>query len=192
MIWRNNISLATITSTSRWFLVFVPSFVSFYLRLESFTYRFSPPQAPSSSTFFVLKYRFSFVVIYFLFFSATIVGVQHYYCPFSTYQFPLAPSSFIRDTILHLRPISFISGHSVWKFLKQFRLNFPPIFVLLKLICLVTLFDCKLQVFKNSPEWTIFGVVNQLLSTQNVNVARFARNVEWDFFCDFQSPVWVS
>ena len=25
------------------------------------------------------------------------------------------------------------------------------------------------------------------LSTQNVNVARFARNVEWDFFCDFQT-----
>ena len=23
---------------------------------------------------------------------------------------------------------------------------------------------------------------------QNVNVARFARNVEWDFFCDFQTP----
>ena len=28
---------------------------------------------------------------------------------------------------------------------------FPPIFVLLKLTCLVTLFDRKLQVFKNSP-----------------------------------------
>ena len=27
-----------------------------------------------------------------------------------------------------------------------------------------------------------------LLSTQNVNVARSARNVEWDFFCDFQTP----
>ena len=25
------------------------------------------------------------------------------------------------------------------------------------------------------------------LSTQNVNLARFARNVEWDFFCDFQT-----
>ena len=34
--------------------------------------------------------------------------------------------------------------------------------------------------FKNSPKWTI-------LSTQNVNVARFARNLKWDFFCDFQS-----
>ena len=54
--------------------------------------------------------------------------------------------------------------------------------------CLVTLFDCKLQVFKNSPKWTIFGIFNQLLSTQNVNVARFARTVEWDFFCDFQTP----
>ena len=26
------------------------------------------------------------------------------------------------------------------------------------------------------------------MSTQNVNVARFARNVEWGFFCDFQTP----
>ena len=32
-----------------------------------------------------------------------------------------------------------------------------------------------------------FGIFNELLSTQNVNVARFARNVEWDFFCDFQT-----
>ena len=66
--------------------------------------------------------------------------------------------------------------------------HFPPIFVLLKVTCLVTLFDRKLQVFKNSPKWIIFGIFNQLLSTQNVNVARFARNVEWDFFCDFQTP----
>ena len=26
------------------------------------------------------------------------------------------------------------------------------------------------------------------MSTQNVNVARFARNLDWDFFCDFQTP----
>ena len=56
--------------------------------------------------------------------------------------------------------------------------HFPPIFILLKLTCLVTLFDRKLQVFKNSPKWTIFGIFNLLLSTQNVNVARFARSVE--------------
>ena len=61
--------------------------------------------------------------------------------------------------------------------------HLSPIFVLSKLTSLVTLYDRKLQVFKSSPNWTIFG-----LSTQNVNVARFARNVEWDFFCDFQTP----
>ena len=32
--------------------------------------------------------------------------------------------------------------------------RFPPIFVL------VNLFDRKLQVFKNSPKWTIFGIFN--------------------------------
>ena len=33
----------------------------------------------------------------------------------------------------------------------------------------------------------MFGIFNELLSTQNVNVARFARNSEWDFFYDFQT-----
>ena len=37
---------------------------------------------------------------------------------------------------------------------------FSPIFVLLKLTCLVTLFDRKLQVFKNSSKWNIFGIFN--------------------------------
>ena len=63
-----------------------------------------------------------------------------------------------------------------------------PIFVLLKLTCLVTLFDRKLRVFKNSPKRTIFGIFHYLLSPHNVNVARFARNVGWAFFCDFQTP----
>ena len=58
--------------------------------------------------------------------------------------------------------------------------HFPPIFVLIKMTCLVTLFDRKLQVFENSPKWTIFGIFNQLLSTQNVNVARFARKMLMD------------
>ena len=48
---------------------------------------------------------------------------------------------------------------SFWFF--QFWL-IPPIFVLLKVTCLVTLFDCKLQVFKNSPKWSIFGIFNEL------------------------------
>ena len=47
---------------------------------------------------------------------------------------------------------------------------------LLKLTCLVTLFDHKLQFFAKIAKLTIFGIFNELLSTQNV--ARFARNVE--------------
>ena len=42
----------------------------------------------------------------------------------------------------------------IWFFF-QF-LHFPLIFVLLQLTCLVTLFDRKLQIFKNLPKWTIF------------------------------------
>ena len=42
--------------------------------------------------------------------------------------------------------------------------------------------------FKNPPKVTIFGIFNELLSNQNVNVAHFARNVKWDFFCDVQPP----
>ena len=64
---------------------------------------------------------------------------------------------------------------------------FHNFFVLLKMTYLVTLFDRKLQAFKNSPKLTFFGIFCELLSTQNVNVARFARNVEWDFICDFQT-----
>ena len=41
--------------------------------------------------------------------------------------------------------------------------------------------------FQNSPNQLIFGIFNELLSTQNANSARFARNDEWDFFCDFQT-----
>ena len=57
------------------------------------------------------------------------------------------------------------------------HLNFS-IFVQLKLTCLVTLFDRKLWVFKTSSKLTIFGIFSELLSTKNVNVARYARNFE--------------
>ena len=36
-------------------------------------------------------------------------------------------------------------------------------------------------------EKPIFAIFNELLSTQNVNVARFARNVECDILSDFQT-----
>ena len=37
---------------------------------------------------------------------------------------------------------------------------FPPIFVLLKVTRLVTLFDRKLEIFKKSPKWTLFDILN--------------------------------
>ena len=56
--------------------------------------------------------------------------------------------------------------------------HFPPIFVLLKVTYLITLFDRKLQVFQNSPKWTIFDIFNELLSSQNVIVA-YILNAIW-------------
>ena len=38
-----------------------------------------------------------------------------------------------------------------------------------------------------SPKSAFLGIFNELLATQNVNVARFARNVECDFLSDFQT-----
>ena len=57
---------------------------------------------------------------------------------------------------------------TIWEFFT----NFVP----LKLTCLVTLFDRKF--FKKSPKLTIFGIFNELLSTQNVNVALLAMRNE--------------
>ena len=43
--------------------------------------------------------------------------------------------------------------------------------------------------FQKLAKPTIFGIFNHLLSTQNVNVARFARNVECDYFWNFSNTV---
>ena len=67
-------------------------------------------------------------------------------------------------------------NHSKCRILHFWHL--PTIFDLLKVTCLVTLFDRKLQLSKNSPKLTTFVIFNELLSTQNVNVARSAQNVE--------------
>ena len=56
---------------------------------------------------------------------------------------------------------------------------------------LVTLLDHQLQGFKKSPNCLKIGIFDELLPTQNENVARFARNFEWDFFCDFQT-LWTT
>ena len=57
-----------------------------------------------------------------------------------------------------------ITQNVVFEFLNF--VHFPPIFVLLNLTCLVTLFDRKLQVFKNSPKLTILGIINYFLGVK--------------------------
>ena len=52
---------------------------------------------------------------------------------------------------------------------------------------LVTLFDHQLQGFKKSPNCLIFGIFDELLPTQNENVARFACNIKCDLLVDFQT-----
>ena len=42
----------------------------------------------------------------------------------------------------------------------------------------------------SGQKWPIFGNFYELLSIQDVNVARFVRNIECDFFCDFQT-LWL-
>ena len=65
--------------------------------------------------------------------------------------------------------------------------HFPPIFILLILTCLVTLFDLKLKGFQKLATMDNFWRF-WLTFVRSKCVARFARNVEWDFFCDFQTP----
>ena len=45
----------------------------------------------------------------------------------------------------------------------------------------------KMSHFQKLAKIDCFGIFYELLFIQNVNVARFARKVEWDFFWDFQT-----
>ena len=69
-----------------------------------------------------------------------------------------------------------------------------PIIVFLIIFCLIKtdlsdntilVFYRKLLIFKNSPKLTIFGIFNYVFFVQS---SRFTRNVECDFFFDFQTP----
>ena len=66
--------------------------------------------------------------------------------------------------------------------------HFPPILVLFKVTCLVPLIDHKHQFFSKTRQINHFWhFLNELLFTQNVNEARFARNVECDFWSYFHT-----
>ena len=70
------------------------------------------------------------------------------------------------------------------RWLKQFWLK--CLLHIAKLLIFSLLIQCKAnKTFKKMKFWHF--QINFSMSIQNVNVARFARNVEWDFFCDFQT-----
>ena len=90
-----------------------------------------------------------------------------------------------------------------WLFDRKFQLfktspkldlfwHFPSNFVQLKVTYLVTLFDRKFQLVKNSPKLDHFWAFStNFCLVKNVYVARFARNVEWDFFLWFSNTMLV-
>ena len=101
------------------------------------------------------------------------------------------------------------SPENLWKFNRYFRIlstvfenhpkcriwisqfwNFPPIFELLKLTCLVTLLDRKLQFLKYRQNWPFLTFLMNFFPTANLNVARSARNIEWGIFVIFRT-VWL-
>ena len=76
---------------------------------------------------------------------------------------------------------------SVWKLLEMSHLNlvFSPIFILSKLTCLVTLFDCmSSKTHQIEPFWHF----NSLLPNENVNVRTSLRS-QWDFSVIFKYHV---
>ena len=104
----------------------------------------------------------------------------------------IAAKTYLSKGKFQLLPL--ILMHIVWKSPKMSQLifwilAFSTNFVLLRLTCLVALFDRKLQFFKKSPQLTNIGTFDKLLSTQNVNVARFARNVLMLLFLWFSHTV---
>ena len=64
---------------------------------------------------------------------------------------------------INIQPLTLFQNHPkclIWVF--QFW-HFPPLFVKLKLACLVILFGRKHQVFINSPNWLFLAFLIQLL-----------------------------
>ena len=94
--------------------------------------------------------------------------------------------------IFHILTYVLYPIHSVWKSPKMSHLNFS-IFAFSTNFCPfksdlsgITVWP-QASDFQKVAKIDHFGISIELLSTQNVNVARFARNVKWDLFCDFRT-----
>ena len=91
---------------------------------------------------------------------------------------------------IHVR-LKIVHFYTFWILLKKSQLKFS-ILAFTTIFCHIKAEQSSDTVwrqvsgFQKLAKLAIFGIFNELLSTQNLNVALFARNVEWDFFCDFQ------
>ena len=67
--------------------------------------------------------------------------------------------------------------HIVWKWPKISHSSFSPVFLQFKMVSLVTLFDHNLQVFINSPNWTILWFLMVLLLIRFRSVSKWQRKI---------------
>ena len=98
--------------------------------------------------------------------------------------------SCLKRNILTAR--SFAIKHIVWKLLKMSHLNFWILafstnFCPSKTYLSGTTVSRQASSFQKLAKMNHFRHFWLTFVTQNVNVARFARNVEWDFLCNFQT-----
>ena len=88
------------------------------------------------------------------------------------------------DLLLHLHTIMYHMT-TQWRKILAFSNNFCPI----KIDLSGSTVWPQASGFQKLAKLTIFGIFDELLFTQNVNVAHFARNVEWDLFLWFSNTV---
>ena len=78
--------------------------------------------------------------------------------------------------------VEFLGGaHSVWKLLKMSHLNFL-------ILAFFTNFCPNKTDLSGNTVWPQASDFQKLANMDRFGVVRFARNVKWDFFCDFQTP----
>ena len=91
----------------------------------------------------------------------------------------------------NFRPIKTdLSGNTVWLQASGFQNVIFLILAFSNIFCLKTELSGNTDRTLDSSlkKMDHFLHFNELLSTQKFNKTRFARNSEWDFFCDFQTP----
>ena len=105
-------------------------------------------------------------------------------------------SSFLRRVIKQNDALEITSGSGYYENHKLIfgnsgkRKNKKPKYHFTWTHCLKITENVAFEFSKTRQNGTFLAFLINLCPFKNVNVARFARNVEWDFFCDSQTPWW--